>query len=75
MTRRTHTQRQLFTLLGAIAALASAAGCYERVVRADGPNASQYEVYEPSNSNNVIDQAIDGLFGTEPEKKKRGGRR
>ena len=46
-------------------------GCYSHVVDARGPNASRYEIHEPSNSDNVIDRTIDGLLGIEEDDRKR----
>ena len=74
-----HTRRRQLALRAAatvssLALVAGASGCYERVVSASGPNASQYEVYEPSESDTAIDRAFDDLFGTERKKRRAGGR-
>jgi len=51
------------TVLLALCCLA-VAGCYRRVVDADGPNASAYDVHEPSGRDNPIDRTIDDWLGS-----------
>ncbi|MEQ9616875.1 MAG: hypothetical protein RLN60_02450 [Phycisphaerales bacterium] len=67
MKRRT----AILTTLALVACGVGLSGCYERVVRAEGPGAGRYDVYEPSESDTYLDRAYDNLFGTDPKKKRR----
>ena len=66
------TASGIMTTLAAAIGLVLLGGCYEHVVRAEGPAASKYEVFEPNLKEDervpIIDDVGDAMFG-KPAKK------
>jgi len=56
-------------IAGAALSCAVVAGCYERVVDAEGFNAEHYDIHEPNvgegSGQGVLDEFADLIFGTE----------